>query len=198
MKLNQEKFWIILILVAVTAYWVGGKDLNFSDQEMIEIELSQNEENIMSSATDNSESKEIVVHIGGEVKNPGVFSFSQGVRLIDAISVAGGETTKAALDQINLARILHDGEHIIIPSYLSSEGSLNVSNNKLNNSTGKVNLNLAGSEELSSLTGIGAVRAAAIIEYRDKNGNFKDIEEIKNVSGIGIHTYNNIKDNIKI
>ncbi|MGM0413598.1 MAG: helix-hairpin-helix domain-containing protein [Bacillota bacterium] len=198
MKLNQEKFWIILILVAVTAYWVGGKDLNFSDQEMIEIELSQNEKNIMSSATDNSESKEIVVHIGGEVKNPGVFSFSQGVRLIDAISVAGGETTKAALDQINLARILHDGEHIIIPSYLSSEGSLNVSNNKLNNSTGKVNLNLAGSEELSSLTGIGAVRAAAIIEYRDKNGNFKDIEEIKNVSGIGIHTYNNIKDNIKI
>lgn len=198
MKLNQEKFWIILILVAVTAYWVGGKDLNFADQEMVEIELSQNEENIMSSATDNGESKEIVVHIGGEVKNPGVFSFSQGVRLIDAISVAGGETTKAALDQINLARILNDGEHIIIPSYLSSESSSNVSNNKLNNSTGKVNLNLAGSEELSSLTGIGVVRAAAIIEYRDKNGNFKDIEEIKNVSGIGIHTYNNIKDNIKI
>lgn len=197
MKLDQEKYWIILVLIAVIAFWVGGRDLNFNTQEIVEIELIRNEENI-NNGIDNT-SEEIVVHIGGEVKNPGVFSFIKGVRLIDAISVAGGETTKAALDQINLARILNDGEHIIIPSYFSSGLSSDYSiTNNISKSGSRVNLNLAGAEELSTLTGIGIVRAEAIIEYRNNNGGFKDVEEVKNVSGIGIQTYNNIKDNIKI
>lgn len=206
MKMDQEKYWIILVLVAVVTFWVGGgRDLNFNDEEVAEIELIQREEDINKSA--NNKSEEIIVHIGGEVKTPGVFSFPQGVRLIDAISVAGGETTQAALDQINLARILNDGEHIIIPSYLnpvnSTDNSINNSTdnsitNNIINSNIKINLNQAGLQELSTLTGIGIVRAEAIIEYRDNYGGFKDIKEIMNVSGIGIQTYNNIKDDITI
>mgnify|MGYP000530015736 CR=1 FL=1 len=198
MKVDQEKYWVILVLIAVIAFWAGGKDLNFNTQEMVEIDLIKAEENINDSGGENNKSDEIIVHIGGEVKHPGVFSFSKEARLIDAISIAGGETTKAALDRINLARKLNDGEHIIIPSFLSLDNSPDFSTNSFSDSNAKINLNQAGLEELSSLSGIGEVRANAIIEYRDNNNGFKEIEEIKNVSGIGIQTFNKIKDEIKI
>ena len=198
MKLDQEKYWIILVLIAVIAFWAGGSDLSFINQEVSEVDLIRNDDNINSKVF-NNKTEEIIVHIGGEVKNPGVFSFSQGTRLIDAISVAGGETPKAALDQINLARELNDGEHIIIPSYhsqanLSDFPKINTKSELID----QVNINTAGVEELSSLAGIGIVRAEAIIEYRDNNNGFRNPEEIKNVTGIGVQTYNNIKDDIKI
>ncbi|MFN2362708.1 MAG: helix-hairpin-helix domain-containing protein [Halarsenatibacteraceae bacterium] len=196
MKVDQEKYWIILVLIAVIAFWAGGRD--FNTQEMVEIDLIRAEENIHDSEIENNKSDEIIVHIGGEVKNPGVFSFPKGARLIDAISIAGGETTRAGLDRINLARKLNDGEHIIIPSFLASDNSPDFSTNSFSNSADKINLNQAGLEELSSLSGIGEVRAKAIIEYRDNNDGFKEIEEIKNVSGIGTQTYNKIKDDITI
>ena len=197
MKLDQEKYWIILVLIAVIAFWAGGRDFNFSTQEIPAVEVIG--DNSINSKDFNIKDDEIIVHIGGEVNNPGVFSFSQGIRLIDAISVAGGETSKAALDQINLARVINDGEHIIIPSYLSSEAPADYSQlNTQIQSGGQVNINTAGIEELSSLAGIGRVRAEAIIEYRDNNNGFKNPEEIKNVAGIGVQTYNNIKDDIKI
>lgn len=197
MKLDQEKYWIILVLIALIAFWAGGRDFNFSNQEISEVEVIG--DNSINSKDFNIKDDEIIVHIGGEVKNPGVFSFSQGIRLIDAISVAGGETSKAALDQINLARVINDGEHIIIPSYLSSGAPAdNYQFNTQIQSVGQVNINTAGIEELSSLAGIGRVRAEAIIEYRDNNNGFKNPEEIKNVAGIGVQTYNNIKDDIKI
>lgn len=197
MKLDQEKYWIILVLIAVIAFWAGGRDFNFSTQEIPEVEVMGDNSNNRKDF--NIKDNEIIVHIGGEVNNPGVFSFSQGIRLIDAISVAGGETSKAALDQINLARIINDGEHIIIPSYLSPETPADYSQlNTQIQSVGQVNINTAGIEELSSLAGIGRVRAEAIIEYRDNNNGFKNPKEIKNVAGIGVQTYNNIKDDIKI
>ncbi|MFW5993688.1 MAG: helix-hairpin-helix domain-containing protein [Halanaerobiaceae bacterium] len=198
MKLNQDKLWLILVLLTVTAYWLGGRDLNFEEQEMVEIELNRTEEVINNLEGGKDKSDEIIVHIGGEVNNPGVFSFAKGARVIDAISIAGGETSEAVLDQINLARVLNDGEHIIIPSYLSPDNPTDFSSNGFINSADKVNLNLASQEELLSLNGIGVVRAEAIIKYRSNNGSFKDIEEIKNVSGIGIQIYNNIKDDITI
>lgn len=198
MKMNQEKYWVILVLIAVIAFWAGGRDFNFNTQEMVEIDLIRAEENISDSGSENNKSNKIIVHIGGEVKNPGVFSFSKGSRLIDAISMAGGETTKAALDRINLAKKLNDGEHIIIPSYLSSDNSADFSTNGLSSLDDKINLNQAGPEELSSLSGIGEVRAKAIIEYRNNNGGFKEIDEIKNVSGVGIQIYNKIKEDITI
>jgi len=197
MKLDQEKYWIILVLIALIAFWAGGRDFNFSSQEIPELEVIG--DNSINSKDFNIKDNEIIVHIGGEVNNPGVFSFSQGIRLIDAISVAGGETSKAALDQINLARIINDGEHIIIPSYLSPETPADYSQlNTEIKSVGQVNINTAGIEELSSLAGIGRVRAEAIIEYRNNNNGFKNPEEIKNVAGIGVQTYKNIKDDIRI
>jgi len=149
-------------------------------------ELDQTEE------AESEEADEIMVHISGQVYNPGVVVLKPGARLIDAVNLAGGLKKEADLDKINLSKKLSDEEKIYIPKigeeYIDvyeSEGS--------NSSTGKIDINTCSKEELMSLPGIGEVLADRIIEYREKS-RFKSIEEIMNVSGIGKGRFEDIKD----
>ena len=142
----------------------------------------------------------IMVDICGEVVNPTVVSLEEGSRVEDAIKAAGGVTDKADLTQINRAAFLVDGDKIIIPSISSgvdsgangTDGSATTSI-----SDGKININTASSEELQTLVGVGPATAEKIIEYRNTNGRFKTIEDIKNVSGIGDKTFEKLKNDIK-
>lgn len=150
------------------------------------------------------EPKEIVIHISGAVKNEGIVRLEEGARAADAIEEAGGLTSEADLTCVNLAYLLKDGQKIYVPkvsdideviagnmptSVIENNGTQEISN-------GKININTATTSELSTLSGIGEGTATKIIEYREKNGKFKTIEDIKNVSGIGNAKYENIKDNI--
>ena len=127
---------------------------------------------------------EIVVEIKGEVKNPAIYTMPENTRISDLVSIAGGFTSYADTLNINLATKLEDGMIIII--------------NKNENIDTRVNINKATIEELMTLDGIGEAKAKAIIEYRNANGLFKTIEEIKNVSGITDKIFKNIKDKITI
>ena len=127
---------------------------------------------------------EIVVEIKGEVKNPAIYTLPENTRISDLVSIAGGFTSYADTLNINLATKLEDGMIIII--------------NKNENLDARVNINKASLEELMTLDGIGEAKAKAIIEYRNANGLFKTIEEIKNVSGITDKIFKNIKDKITI
>ena len=127
---------------------------------------------------------EIVVEIKGEVKNPAIYTLPENTRISDLVSIAGGFTSYADTLNINLATKLEDGMIIII--------------NKNENLDTRVNINKATIEELMTLDGIGEAKAKAIIEYRNANGLFKTIEEIKNVSGITDKIFKNIKDKITI
>lgn len=156
----------------------------------------------------------IFVDVKGEVNNPGVYEVSNGFRVIDVIEKAGGFTDEAVTDNINLSKKLKDETVIIIPSNSKNYENITIENdyeidsdygiidtNESENSeslVGLVNLNTASLEELMSLNGIGETKAKAIIEYRDTSGGFKSIEDIKNVSGIGESTYENIKNNITV
>lgn len=131
--------------------------------------------------------------MAGEVYNPGVVELEEGARVQDAVSKAGGIKTTANLININLAKIVEDGEKIYIPT--ESEVVEMIEEEK---SSVKVNINRATLSELQTLNGIGPAMASKIIEYRKSNGPFKSIEDLKNVSGIGESTFKELENYITI
>lgn len=141
------------------------------------------------------EPKMILVHICGEINNPGVYELAENSRLYEAIDAAGGMTNKADKEFLNLARTVTDGEQICVPDKYSANqvrDLQNTSKSKL------ININTASEKELTSISGIGESRANAIISYREKNGQFKKIEDIKKVQGIKDSLFNKIKDKITV
>ena len=133
------------------------------------------------------ESTKIVVDIKGEVKKPDIYWLEEDSIIEDLINIAGGVTEEGDLSKINRAEKLNNHEVVLIPNINDeeSEGETIISSTINNNKDNKININTANSAELDSLSGIGPSKAEAIIKYREENGNFKTIEEIKNVTGIG-------------
>lgn len=166
--------------------------------------------NIDNNEMKNNENKDIKVYISGEVKSPGVVSISNNDRLVDAVDKLGGLTSNADLNRVNLALKIEDGNHYIIPKIgeeinigdINTNQNMNNNNNSnslevTNNTSGnKLNINTASESELDSLPGVGEVTAKKIIDYRNENGKFSSIEDIKNVKGIGDNKFEDIKDSI--
>jgi competence protein ComEA len=145
----------------------------------------------------------LCVYVSGAVAHPDVYELPYDSIVKDAIEAAGGPTDEADLDRINLARRVYDEEQIYVPQ--KGEESLPVSLPSSSSSSsssgqagGKVNINTATAEELSTLPGIGPTKAKSIIDYRTTNGPFQSIEDIKDVRGIGDATFENLKDKITV
>lgn len=132
----------------------------------------------------------IYVDVCGEVNRPGVYRLSEQSRVCDAISAAGGFTDEAATASINQARLLSDGEQLVVPSSETAE--------QTELSDGLVNINTADVSELCTLPGIGEVKAADIVAYRQEHGSFQSIEELMQVPGIKEGLFQTLKDKIKI
>ena len=150
------------------------------------------------------------MHITGAVVNNGIVEVKESARINDVIEAAGGVTDDADLSNVNLAYAVKDGQKIYIPSkndkediedlkIISDEAGTDIINEGDEvQSSGKVNINTATKEELQTLSGIGESTASKIITYREENGKFKKIEDIKNVPGIGDAKFENIKDKITV
>ena len=139
--------------------------------------------------------KKISVYISGQVKNISVVELEDDgdLRIVDAVNAAGGLTEFADADAVNLVEKISDGQHIHIPTKeIFLQKNISVSKNNL------VNINTADAEELATLKGIGQAMAQRIIDYREQNGAFKSIDEIKNVRGIGEKKFDAFKDKITI
>lgn len=221
MNLDNKKKIIIsavllLILVVAFAIYMIIENENHSEFDLENEVLEQNTENAGNIANlevvnEIAEEKEkIAVHITGEVKKEGIIYLNQGARIVDAIKEAGGETKQADLSQVNLAYELQDGQKIYIPNkkekisqYITENSGNNIIIEDSNTSTqkegsGKVNINTANQSELDRLPGIGPSLAERIIEYREENGNFKNIEDLQNVKGIGDAKFADIKDKVTV
>lgn len=217
---NKKKIIIsavlLLILVVAFAIYMIIENENHSEFDLENEVLEQNTENAGNIANlevvnEIAEEKEkIAVHITGEVKKEGIIYLNQGARIVDAIKEAGGETKQADLSQVNLAYELQDGQKIYIPNkkekisqYITENSGTNVIIEDSNTSTqkggsAKVNINTANQSELDRLPGIGPSLAERIIEYREENGNFKNIEDLQNVKGIGDAKFADIKDKVTV
>ena len=140
----------------------------------------------------------LTVHVAGAVKSPGVYRLRQGARVNDGVDAAGGATTSADLDSVNLATLVTEGEQIYIPKRgekprtITSRPQLNVGDAASNRVTGDgevaarvININLASATELEQLPGVGPATAKAIVAYREKYGAFNTVEDLLKVRGIG-------------
>ena len=200
---NQEKITIILILILII---IGGgvvlyKNINSEDSFTInrDSDISENSPAIQ------KEVPPLIIHITGAVKSPGVYQLKSTDRIVDAVKIAGGESEEANLDLINLAALLKDGQKIIVPYKTYNETGEETNTNTYNNvesvyssstvsTSAKININTANANMLQALTGIGPVLSERIIKYRNQNGFFGVIDDIKDVSGIGEKKFEGIKD----
>lgn len=138
----------------------------------------------------------ILVHVAGKVKKPDVYPLLQGSRVADAIKAAGGAKKGVDLSDINLARILIDGEQIYVGYVAAVDRS--TPKNSVKKYTGIININRATKAEFDSLVGIGPVIAGKIVTYRNQNGSFMAIEDLLKVSGIGAKTLERIRPRLTL
>lgn len=154
-------------------------------------------------------SRHVYIHICGEVKKPGVYTFPAEPRLVEVVEKAGGFTKKADQASVNQAERVSDGSQITIAAKQMGKaaggGQGDFSGNGSSGGAsagdgqpGKVNINTATKEELMTLNGIGEAKAVQIVSYRESNGAFKKIEEIMNISGIKDGVFSKIKDYITV
>ncbi|MCT4543596.1 MAG: helix-hairpin-helix domain-containing protein [Vallitalea sp.] len=191
-------FLIVLIVGIIYTYTTNSVEVEINNEDGLvnEDSSSGSKEDIDESKENNEQEEEeenIYVHICGSVAKEGVYTVREGARVYEALELAGGLTEEAVTDYVNLARCVKDGEQIIFPSRNQIEAGEFQYDNEDNNF---VNINTASIEKLMTLSGIGESKAKLIIEYREKNGDYKSIEDIMKISGIKQEAFNKIKDSI--
>lgn len=204
-----RKYWLwiaggilfIIISLGVQYHKVTQSQLYFieetSEEYLTSVDIPQSEESI------------IYIDIKGAVNRPGLYQLSEGSRMVDAIEAAGGLTTEADDRTINLAEKLLDQQKIIV--YTESEIAEQLMQEDRDNlldrdyhlsspsvASQKININIATVEELQTLPNIGPKKAQAIIEYRQTNGSFQTIDQIKEIKGIGEKTYEELANLISV
>lgn len=204
-------FIIIIIFLCVFFYTRSNLENEYTDLD--NYNMLQNE---TSTDIEQEETSKIVIHVTGAVNIEGIVEIKEGGRIADAVEEAGGFSENADISQINLAYQLEDGQKIYIPSitdekieeekvlqkeYVTDEAGDDIivedeTSSVKSKENIKVNINTADQAELEQIPGVGEATAQKIIEYRKTNGKFKNIEDIKNVSGIGDSKFENMKEKI--
>ncbi|QNK48087.1 helix-hairpin-helix domain-containing protein [Brevibacterium sp. PAMC23299] len=202
-----------MTMITVAVAFVAGGIYFFSQQgeDPAETEdifsITAKEAEMEQSINESAAEPEIIkVDVKGAVKSPGIFTAQAGDRVIDLISAAGSFTEKADTDKVNFAQIIEDQMVIYVPE-IGEEDKGDLENIQVGTSGdaitkgtsgGLVNLNTATQEDLQTLTGIGPSKANAILEYRETIGKFKEVDELKQVTGIGDKTFERLRDSISV
>ncbi len=220
-KKFKEKHKTVITLIAIITMLIA---LNLYMLWLLNQETEEEQDEIVTKEEIKTEPKLLKVDIKGEIQNPGLYEVTEESRVMDIIEKAGGLTKNADTSVINLSKKVKD--EMVILVYSKNEVKKLKENNETKitcpavndacitneiespliekqtkektQSTGKISINKATIEELQTLPGIGESKAKAIIEYRLKEGEFKTIEDITKVSGIGEAAFEKIKDNITI
>lgn len=203
---HYKKYLIVGgVLIVIILTFLSYTFFDFEEYEYIADEVKTTEEVV----------ENFYVDVKGAVKNPGVYQFKSGDRVFQAIEIAGGLTKNGSTSNINLSQKL-TGEMVVYvytnaeikngAKSISCETKCQCESIEVNNcyqqeesiNNDKVNINTANLDTLLTLSGIGEAKAKTIINYRSENGDFKQIEDLINVSGIGQTLFDKIKDHITI
>ncbi len=190
---KEQIFIVVCVLLAIVGatwfYLTQGRD---------KVTLEE------TTAQDTNQSTKVVVHVAGNVNNPGVYELPYGSRVKDAIAAAGGKNANADDNPLNLAEVLTDGEKVFVPSKIQNAPLASMSAQTSSPSvsskqsySGSVSINNADAATLATLPGIGPALANRIIQYRLQKP-FATLEELKKVKGIGDKKFNDIKDSITL
>jgi competence protein ComEA len=139
---------------------------------------------------------EVIVDVAGAVNNPGVYSLPAQSRVIDALRAAGNGVTGSDLSDLNLARVVKDGEQIYVNPTVRTVNGKRIIKKVI--PRGPININRASAKEFDGLAGIGPVIAKRIVEYRRVNGPFMTIEDLQKVSGIGSAKFEEFKSKVSV
>ena len=187
----------VCFIIGMGLFW-----MNRQGEEVEEAATSLAETTILPQEVEDKTTISTVIYVDvkGEVHHPGVYQMKAENRVKDLIEAAGGFTPLADDQKLNLAQLLEDQMVIVVPKKgeeVNSElAQAPTSQKKEVGKEGKVNINTATVEELKTLKGIGEKKAEAIIEYRKKNGSFKNKEELMKVRGIGKKLYESFQERV--
>lgn len=195
---------VLLVILLILFVSRGGGEAGVDPQEFL-VPISEALPDLEVKQTD---STEIKVHIVGAVKNPGVYGVEAGSRVDDLIRMAGGVLAGAYADALNLASKVNDGDKICIPVRIeiTPSGEIEIggcevhlaSQSSGTSGSGILNINTASASDLEALAGIGPSRAQDIISYRQKQGDFKNVNELGNISGITQSVIDKFKDLVSV
>jgi competence protein ComEA len=138
---------------------------------------------------------EVIVNVAGKVAKPGVYKLPMGSRVVDAINLAGNQLKGVDISDINLARVLVDGEQILVgtpPAAAAKKAAAKIS------TSNPLDLNRATAAQLDTLPGIGPVTAQRILDYRSKVGRINSVDELKKISGLGGAKFEEIKNLLRV
>ena len=181
-----------MVILLVGARWIRSADERGSPAG--NVAFAAEESDATGGAPAVSGSGDVVVHVAGAVRDPGVYRLPDGSRVTDAIQRAGGPTPAAAPDGLNLAARVADGQQVLLPAR-ASEGAVAAAGAPT--SDGPIGLGSATLEELDTIEGIGPITAQDILNFRDEQGGLSSIEELDEVSGIRPATIEALRDRLQ-
>ena len=214
--LNRKKAGTLLLILVILIISLCLASCSKGKEDLVDLTAEESTAEISAESTQapetadpvktpaEEESSLICVYICGAVTDPGVYELLSGARVFEAVEAAGGLTADAAEGAVNQAALLNDGDMITIPTAEETEsaatqGGITPAGSAAavsDSSSGKININTAGSEELQKIPGVGPSKAQSIIDYREEHGAFTSPEDLMKITGIKEKTYEKMKDSI--
>jgi competence protein ComEA len=186
---KQGLMLVFILTIGIASFYFINSRPSIQPALLQDLNPGMVQENVSESPVD------LIINVAGKVNNPGVYQLPKGSRVIDAIKAAGNQRNGVDISDINLARILVDGEQILVGSPKPSSGKIVPKKITIDN---PLDINRATITQLDSLPGIGPVTAQRIIDYRTKVGRINSVDELKKISGLGGAKFEEIKSLLRV
>lgn len=195
---------VAILIVSIAGFFVFDRHQQHTQSEAAQSikmsELSHASKSKKENVTQSGKAKaSFFVDVAGAVNRPGVYRFSKGMMVLDAIKQAGGTLNNADLKSVNQAKKLTDSSKVYIPFQGEVKQASNINESSQNEEDKPVvNINSAQLADFKNVKGVGPKKAQKIIDYREKNGDYQKIEDLQKVGGFGTKTIESLKDQLTV